>query len=165
MAWLVPERFQEMVSRGLELGENRILAGMHSPLDVIGGRMLALAVSAANLTAYANDAQAAYTQAHQTLQQLTGTSATTFSAFAHSGTTTTDRFADYDEQGRVPAPHDVRLRRDRIDGRAAGRAEGRGDPAADALPYLSADQRRVVLKTTELPSGYPVMDDAEGWGA
>ena len=95
MAWLVPERFQEMVSRGLELGENRILAGMHSPLDVIGGRMLALAVSAANLTAYANDAQAAYTQAHQTLQQLTGTSATTFSAFAHSGTTTTDRFADY----------------------------------------------------------------------
>ena len=57
--------------------------------------MLALAVSAANLTAYANDAQAAYTQAHQTLQQLTGTSATTFSAFAHSGTTTTDRFADY----------------------------------------------------------------------
>ena len=32
------------------------------------------------------------------------------------------------------------------------------------FPYLSADQRRVVLKTTELPSGYPVMDDAEGWG-
>ncbi|MFP3802866.1 phosphatase PAP2 family protein, partial [Paraburkholderia sp. SIMBA_027] len=60
MAWLVPERFQEMVSRGLELGENRILAGMHSPLDVIGGRMLALAVSAANLSAYASDAQAAY---------------------------------------------------------------------------------------------------------
>ena len=32
------------------------------------------------------------------------------------------------------------------------------------FPYLSADQRRVVLKTTELASGYPVMDDAEGWG-
>jgi autotransporter-associated beta strand protein len=32
------------------------------------------------------------------------------------------------------------------------------------LPYLSADQRRVVLKTTALASGYPVMDDAEGWG-
>ena len=25
-------------------------------------------------------------------------------------------------------------------------------------------QRRVVLKTTALPSGYPVMDDPEGWG-
>lgn len=32
------------------------------------------------------------------------------------------------------------------------------------LPYLDATQRRVVLKTTAVPSGYPVMDDAEGWG-
>ncbi|VWC62895.1 beta strand repeat-containing protein [Burkholderia contaminans] len=165
MAWLVPERFQEMISRGLELGENRILAGMHSPLDVIGGRMLALAVSAANLTAYAGDAQAAYTQAHQTLQQLTGTSATTFSAFAHSGTTATDRFADY------TANQAAFLRRMTF---GFGAIESTNAPpvvpkGAEILlqtrfPYLSADQRRVVLKTTELPSGYPVMDDAEGWG-
>lgn len=165
MAWLVPERFQEMISRGLELGENRILAGMHSPLDVIGGRMLALAVSAANLTAYASDAQAAYTQAHQTLQQLTGTSATTFSAFAHSGTTATDRFADYSTNQAAF------LRRMTF---GFGAIESTNAPpvvpkGAEILlqtrfPYLSADQRRVVLKTTELPSGYPVMDDAEGWG-
>jgi len=32
------------------------------------------------------------------------------------------------------------------------------------LPYLSADQRRVVLKTTALGSGYPMLDDPEGWG-
>jgi autotransporter-associated beta strand protein len=31
-------------------------------------------------------------------------------------------------------------------------------------PYLSADQRRVVLKTTALPSGFPALDDVEGWG-
>ncbi|RQU43224.1 phosphatase PAP2 family protein [Burkholderia cenocepacia] len=165
MAWLVPERFQEMLSRGLELGENRILAGMHSPLDVIGGRTLALAISAANLTAYAGDAQAAYTQAHQTLQQLTGTSATTFSAFAHSGTTATDRFADY------TANKTAFLRRMTF---GFGAIESTNAPpvvpkGAEILlqtrfPYLSADQRRVVLKTTELPSGYPVMDDAEGWG-
>ncbi|MCA8032659.1 phosphatase PAP2 family protein [Burkholderia arboris] len=165
MAWLVPERFQEMISRGLELGENRILAGMHSPLDVIGGRMLALAVSAANLTAYAGDAQAAYTQAHQTLQQLTGTSATTFSAFARSGTTATDRFADY------AANKAAFLRRMTF---GFGAIESTNAPpvvpkGAEILlqtrfPYLSPDQRRVVLKTTELPSGYPVMDDAEGWG-
>ncbi|HEB3529519.1 phosphatase PAP2 family protein [Burkholderia cenocepacia] len=165
MAWLVPERFQEMLSRGLELGENRILAGMHSPLDVIGGRTLALAISAANLTAYASDAQAAYTQAHQTLQQLTGTSATTFSAFAHSGTTATDRFADYTTNRAAF------LRRMTF---GFGAIESTNAPpvvpkSAEILlqtrfPYLSADQRRVVLKTTELPSGYPVMDDAEGWG-
>ena len=33
-----------------------------------------------------------------------------------------------------------------------------------ALPYLDANQRRVVLKSTALASGYPVLDDAEGWG-
>ncbi|OXI29104.1 hypothetical protein CFB89_31375 [Burkholderia sp. AU16741] len=165
MAWLVPERFQEMVSRGLELGENRILAGMHSPLDVIGGRMLAMAVSAANLTAYASDAQAAYTQAHQTLQQLTGTSATTFSAFARSGTTATDRFADY------TANKAAFLRRmtfgfSAIESTNAPPVVPKGAEILlqTRFPYLSADQRRVVLKTTELSSGYPVMDDAEGWG-
>ena len=32
------------------------------------------------------------------------------------------------------------------------------------LPYLTANQRRLVLATTELASGYPVLDDTEGWG-
>lgn len=165
MAWLVPERFQEMVSRGLELGENRILAGMHSPLDVIGGRTLALAISAANLTAYASDAQAAYTQAHQTLQQLTGTSATTFSAFAHSGTTATDRFADY-TTNRAAFLRRMTFGFGAIESTNAPPVVPKGAEILlqTRFPYLSADQRRVVLKTTELPSGYPVMDDAEGWG-
>ena len=165
MAWLVPERFQEMVSRGLELGENRILAGMHSPLDVIGGRMLALAVSAANLNTYASDAQAAYVQAHQALQQLSGTNGASFAAFARSGTAATDRFADY------TANKAAFMRRMTF---GFGPIASTDTPplvpkGAEILlqtrfPYLSADQRRVVLKTTEMPSGYPVMDDAEGWG-
>ncbi|KVP20480.1 hypothetical protein WJ86_24165 [Burkholderia multivorans] len=165
MAWLVPERFQEMVGRGLELGENRILAGMHSPLDVIGGRMLALAVSAANLAVYANDAQAAYAQAHQTLQQLTGTTDATFAAFAHSATPASDRFADY------AANKAAFLRRMTfgfapIESTDAPPVVPKGAEILlqTRFPYLSADQRRVVLKTTEMPSGYPVMDDAEGWG-
>ena len=32
------------------------------------------------------------------------------------------------------------------------------------FPYLTANQRRVVLKSTAIASGYPVMDDAEGYG-
>lgn len=35
---------------------------------------------------------------------------------------------------------------------------------ATRFPCLSGEQRRVVLKTTAWASGYPVMDDAEGWG-
>ena len=37
-----------------ELGENRILAGMHSPLDVMSGRMIGIAAAAANLADPAN---------------------------------------------------------------------------------------------------------------
>lgn len=49
MAYIVPERFQELLTRAGELGENRILAGTHSPLDVIGGPVHGQAVAAANL--------------------------------------------------------------------------------------------------------------------
>ncbi|WP_175687743.1 autotransporter-associated beta strand repeat-containing protein [Burkholderia anthina] len=165
MAWLVPERFQEMVSRGLELGENRILAGMHSPLDVIGGRMLALAVSTANLTAYASDAQGAYSQAHQALQQLTGTTDTTFAAFAHSGTAAADRFADY-ATNKAGFARRMTFGFGSIESTDAPPVVPKGAEILlqTRFPYLSADQRRVVLKTTEVSSGYPVMDDAEGWG-
>ncbi|MBU9309161.1 phosphatase PAP2 family protein [Burkholderia multivorans] len=165
MAWLVPERFQEMVGRGLELGENRILAGMHSPLDVIGGRMLALAVSAANLAVYANDAQAAYAQAHQALQQLTGTTDATFAAFAHSATAASDRFGDY-ATNKATFLRRMTFGFAPIESTDAPPVVPKGAEILlqTRFPYLSADQRRVVLKTTEMPSGYPVMDDAEGWG-
>ena len=32
------------------------------------------------------------------------------------------------------------------------------------FPYLNADQRRWILYSTGLPSGYVFLDDAEGWG-
>ena len=167
MAYVLPERYQEMISRALELGENRILAGMHSPLDVIGGRMLALACAAANLydPANATSKTAAYTQAHSTLMTQTGTTAATFNAFAHSATTATDRFADY---ATNKANNQLRLTFGftQIGSRIADPIVPKGAEVLleTRFPYLSAAQRRVVLKTTELPSGYPVMDDAEGWG-
>ncbi|MFM0478448.1 phosphatase PAP2 family protein [Paraburkholderia strydomiana] len=167
MAYVVPQRFQEMMSRAMELGENRIVAGMHSPLDVTGGRMQGLAVVAANLYNPANASlkAAAYAQAQSALMAQTSTTNSTFNTFAHSGTTATDRFADY------TANRSNYLRR-----MTFGFAQIEATDAAPVVPkgaellletrfpYLSADQRRVVLKTTELPSGYPVMDDAEGWG-
>ncbi|WP_342050530.1 MULTISPECIES: phosphatase PAP2 family protein [unclassified Cupriavidus] len=167
MAYLVPERFQEMLSRGMELGENRILAGMHSPMDVIGGRMLGIASAAANLNAPANATlkAAAYNQAHTALMAATGTTAATFRAFAQSGNAGNDRFADY------PANKANFLRRmtfglPQIGSTTADPVVPKGAEVMleTRFPYLSADQRRVVLKTTEVASGYPVMDDAEGWG-
>ncbi|MCC8401989.1 phosphatase PAP2 family protein [Paraburkholderia sp. MMS20-SJTN17] len=167
MAYLIPERYQEMASRGLELGENRILAGMHSPLDVIGGRLFALAVTAANLYDPANATlkSAAYTQAHSALEQATGTDATTFAAYAHSATTSTDRFADY-STNKSEFARRMTFGFGQIESTEAPPVVPKGAEVLleTRFPYLSADQRRVVLKTTEVASGYPVMDDAEGWG-
>jgi len=167
MAYAVPERFQEMLSRGLELGESRILAGMHSPLDVLSGRILGQASAAANLADPANAARktAAVAQAHATLMAATGTNADTFAAFAQSGTLANDRFADY-------ATNKANYLRRLTYGFAPIAATNAAAPVpkgAEVLletrqPYLSDAQRRVVLRTTALPSGYPVMDDAEGWG-
>jgi autotransporter-associated beta strand protein len=167
MAYVLPERFQEIVSRGLELGESRILAGMHSPLDVISGRQQATAIAAANLVD-ANNATvkaAAVSQAHTALMAATNTTAANFNAYAHSGTTATDRFADYSvnkanyvrrmtynlpQIGKTDVPASV--------------PKGAEVMLETRLPYLSAEQRRVVLKTTAIASGYPVLDDPEGWG-
>ena len=92
MAYLVPERFQELIARGLELGENRIFAGMHTPLDVIAGRIQAQAVVTANLVATSAQArQDAVDQAHSVLMAATGTADwLAFNDYAHSGTLAND---------------------------------------------------------------------------
>ena len=41
LAVLVPERYQQMIARGAEYGDDRILLGAHYAMDVIGGRTLA----------------------------------------------------------------------------------------------------------------------------
>jgi autotransporter-associated beta strand protein len=167
MAYLVPERFQEMLARGLELGENRIVAGMHSPLDVIGGRILGQASAIGNIAATAPEARAAAReQAQKTLMAAVGAGTPEqFLAYAHAQTTAQDRFAD-------AATNRTEYRRRSVFG--FGQAGDATRPAVvpkgaevvleTRLPYLSDAQRRVVLKSTALPSGYPVLDDAEGYG-
>lgn len=42
LALLTPERYQQMIARGAEYGNDRILMGAHYAMDVLGGRTLAL---------------------------------------------------------------------------------------------------------------------------
>jgi hypothetical protein len=56
LALLVPERYREMIVRGAEYGNDRILMGAHYAMDVLGGRTLAfydMAHLLANDPAYA----------------------------------------------------------------------------------------------------------------
>lgn len=42
LAILVPESYSQMIARGAEYGNDRILMGSHYAMDVLGGRTLAL---------------------------------------------------------------------------------------------------------------------------
>ncbi|MGN7874591.1 phosphatase PAP2 family protein [Roseateles sp. 22389] len=168
MAYLVPERYQEMVTRALVLGENRIYAGMHSPLDVIGGRIQGVAAAAANLATDPNKSgrQAAYDQARTALMGAVGAKdAAALQAYAHSLPLAQDPYADYaTNKATVLRLMTFGLAPIAATTKAAVVPKGAEVLLETRLPYLSADQRRVVLKTTALASGTPVMDDAEGWG-
>jgi autotransporter-associated beta strand protein len=182
-AYLVPQRFQYMVARGLELGNNRIVAGMHSALAVMGGRINGEVASLNLINNKMSPAvrEAAYAQAQDKLRAAayaaTGDASVRtdagFHAYAQSNNNQTadltlfeTPFADHATLKRLVKsyltfnfPQDLSKA-----GQPAVVPEGAETLLETRLPYLSAEQRRVVLKTTALDSGYPVLDDEEGHG-
>ncbi|MCI2238869.1 phosphatase PAP2 family protein [Paenibacillus sp. TRM 82003] len=165
LAHAVPERFQELIACAFELSDSRIVTGMHSPLDVVGGRVLATALAAAALHDPANAVlkQAARDQAAAWFQERTGTDATGLVAFARSG-------GEQDPWGDRDANRELVQRYLTYGFQRTGPRTPMVVPHGaevlleTRLPYLSAAQRREVLRTTALPAGYPVLDGPELWG-
>ncbi|PWI14725.1 phosphoesterase [Streptomyces sp. Act143] len=163
-AYAVPERFQELVTRAFELSHTRIMSGMHSTVDVLGGRVMATALAAAALADPANAdlKTAARAQALAYFQARTGTTADTLIDYAHSDAS--DAYADRDANSCLVAPKLTYVLT----------RQGRSEPLTvpkgaevlleTRLPYLDAAQRREVLRTTALPSGYVLLDGWEQWG-
>lgn len=163
-AYAVPERFQELVTAAFDLSQTRIVAGMHSPVDVIGGRVLATALAAAALYDPANAAlkQAARTQALDYFGGRLG-SADLFAA-AHDPALGPDAYADRAANRRLVRP----LLTYGLPRRPAA-VPMTVPKGAEVLletrqPYLTADQRREVLRTTALGAGHPLLDGPELWG-
>ena len=152
LAYAAPERFQEILTNASEIGNSRIVAGMHSPADVIGGRMMSTAVAAAALNQPGN--AALKEAAREDAAALLATPATGDDDYADRGsneelylerlTYGLPRVGDTTVPVAVPKGAEVLI-------------ESR-------LPYLDADERRWVLQSTGLPSGYALLDDDEGWG-
>jgi autotransporter-associated beta strand protein len=175
IAYVAPQRFHEAVARGLEAGENRIRAGMHSALGVMGGRMLGSSVWMPFLKG-AGDRGLAYTEAQrlavfeQAQQQLRGklgvANGVELWNAAHAASVGDDRFSDF---AAAKADYLRRLtfgfaKDSSKAGQPAVVPKGMETLLETRFPYLSADQRRAVLKTTAIDSGYPVLDDEEGFG-
>ena len=160
-AYAVPERFQELVTAAFDLAETRIVAGMHSPVDVIGGRILATALAAAILNDPANASLKAAARA-QALSYFTGQAGDDLFGYAHSGAG--DAYASRERNEKIVTPK-----------LTYGLPRARSSAAFDVpkgaevlletrQPYLSAAQRREVLRTTAIGAGWTLLDGPEGWG-
>jgi autotransporter-associated beta strand protein len=160
MTHSLPERYHDLLSNASDMGQDRILAGMHSTLDVIGGRMLATALSAAILSDPAN----------ATLKAEARTQGVSFVAANSSGSS---RFELADVQSLAAHREAAELYAWRstyglpatgVTGVPAAVPKGAEVLLETRLPYLDAAQRREVLRTTAMRSGHVVQDDVEGWG-
>ncbi|MGI4745322.1 MAG: phosphatase PAP2 family protein [Janthinobacterium lividum] len=206
MAYAVPERFQEMLTRASELGLHRIVAGMHSPLDVIGGRDFATFTAINTLGDPANASLKAAARA-DVVAALAKSCPTEAATCAHptADAYTPNRRPDASQikavvdQAMLAPPvacantlgvcsdNGFIASADRFADRTVNEINWNwrltyGFPAvedetlpaivpanAEVLletrqPYLGADQRREVLRTTEIASGSALLDDPAGYG-
>ncbi|MFP7834728.1 phosphatase PAP2 family protein [Marisediminicola sp. LYQ134] len=152
LAAAFPERYSELVTSASDLGDSRIVAGMHSPADVIGGRILATAIAASVLNDPANDAllEQARAEALNVLEQPQ---------------TGADDFADADAN-RALFEERLTYGLPRVGDTTLPVVVPKGAEALieSRFPYLTDDQRRWVLQSTGIESGYALLDDSEGWG-
>lgn len=183
-AYALPQRYSEMVTRASELGESRIVAGMHSPVDVIGGRIHAMMVAsyALNQPDILAEATAAYNRTQQFFEPQARAADMTLYDYAHRAVENEAGVIDGDNVR--PAVYDTNRHDDHAankedylfrmtyglpqDADKAGQAPvvpaGAEALLASRQPYLSDAQRRAVLYTTAIDSGYPLLDDSNGWG-
>ncbi|WP_268797861.1 autotransporter domain-containing protein [Pseudomonas huanghezhanensis] len=164
LAYAIPERFSELLLRASEVGDNRIEAGMHSPFDVIGGRITATYFAIDNLSNPANAQLRADARA-QSLAYFTAQCGGDINNCMASIDPATDRTSQHAQDKAL----------------FTSRMTYGFDPVgptnlapvvpvnAEVLletrfPYLDASQRREILATTEISSGYAVIDQSGGYG-
>lgn len=166
MAYAVPERFQAMMVRASELGHSRIEAGMHSPLDVMGGRVMATALMAATLNDPQNKAlkeQAREQSLDYFMQQIDAESPQALRRFAQSAEN--DPYSDH-PTNRLAVMHRLtyNLYKDSASEHPMTVPKGAEVLLETRFPYLSKTQRRSVLATTAVGPGYPLLETDEPWG-
>jgi membrane-associated phospholipid phosphatase len=131
LAFLVPQQYPSLLVRAADLGNNRILAGMHSPLDVIGGRIEATAIVATNIynalydangnrldwtnpaNAAAHAIYQAYTQTQKYLAQSCGTSSVEVCIERAQGDH--DNHTNRDHDNHTSREHDSHINRESED--------------------------------------------------
>ncbi|QGH32752.1 phosphatase PAP2 family protein [Gracilibacillus salitolerans] len=174
-AYATPERYAEFLTRAAQMGENRIVTGMHSPLDVIGARIQATAMTAYayNLSENQEVLDKAYQNAGEVFAELAASKEMSLYEYAHTVTEDYTFESAYDEEKWEDHEANKAFYREKLTYGLPQTGTKGLDPVvpkgAEVLletrqPYLTDKQRREVLYTTEIESGYPVIDESNGWG-
>ncbi len=154
LAYAVPERYQQCLTNASVIGNYRIVAGMHSLMDVMGGRTMATALAAAALY----DPENAQLKADARKEAQTV-------LLPNGDWNAADAYADYQSNRKQ---YEERLTYGMPQTGEQGKPmvvpKGAEVLLETRFPYLDSTQRRWVLYSTGLPSGYAFLDDAEGWG-
>lgn len=179
-AEMVPERFQEFLLRGSEYGNSRIVLGVHYALDVIGARIMttyALAQMLNNNPDYLGQNISSILGSAMTttndFQGLMSAVQTDLRTLLEQGCQSTiaecaaaDKAERLNETARNKADYTYRLTYGLAPVGPTDLApvvpEGAEVLIASRFPYLTAEQRREVLATTEIESGH-ALDDGSGW--
>ena len=163
LAYAFPQQYDDFLLTAAEIGTSRIELGMHSPLDVMGGRLLSTAITTGALNDPALEASAdAAVSAGQDWLDAQDSPAV---AERTDGIVTAEDREDYDaalaeytqyltfgfeQTGDTSVPMRV--------------PKGAEALIASRYPYLDDEQRRWLLHSTGIESGYPSNDDPEGFG-
>ncbi len=179
-AEMVPERFQAFLLRGSEYGNSRITLGVHYALDVIGARIMttyALAQMLNNSPDYLGQNISSLLGAPMTtttdFQGLLSAAQTDLRSLLEQGcqSTLAECSAGDSAQRQAVAAQN---KADYLYRMTYGLApvgptdlapvvpEGAEVLIASRFPYLTAEQRRDVLATTEIESGH-ALDNGSGW--
>ncbi len=183
LSTLLPELGPEIMARASEAGNNRVVLGVHYPMDVMGGRIAATAGSSAlwsdagfrtNELLPAHDELENYIAARckadgngSTVEECV----TKLGANADKGyvSTFTDVVSTKPVTDRASAidAYTSRMTYGFAQTSAAGQApkvpEGAEDLLLTAFPELSTTQRRQVLEASEIDSGYPLDASSQGY--
>lgn len=157
-AVLMPEFGEQLLARGSESGESRLVLGVHYPLDVIGGRMTGTAAAADrwNDPRMRDALQQAGDEIRAELQWRTGKSMEQLASEAGQYRSNADALADYSRR------QDYGFSKIYNKSNPMVVPEQAPDLLSTKFPDLTKEQRRQVLEQTADPAGSPLDDQRVG---